>query len=122
MTPPETRYARSGELRIAYQVVGSGSLNRVLVPGFVSNLNLWWEEPTWSKFSRASPPFHGSQFFSTSVGPVCQTAWRISRTSRTATIRQAEVGEAKTTLDRTAEQFEVAPSRLVADAGSARPR
>jgi pimeloyl-ACP methyl ester carboxylesterase len=50
VTPPETRYARSGELRIAYQVVGSGSLDLVFVPGFVSNLDLWWEEPTWSKF------------------------------------------------------------------------
>ena len=35
----------------------------------------------------------------------------------TTTIRQAEVGAAKTMLDRTAERFEVAPSRLVADAG-----
>ena len=35
----------------------------------------------------------------------------------TTTIRQAEVGAAQTMLDRTAEQFEVAPSRLVADAG-----
>jgi hypothetical protein len=35
----------------------------------------------------------------------------------TTAIRQAEVGAAKTMLDRTAEQFEVAPSRLVADAG-----
>ena len=35
----------------------------------------------------------------------------------TTTLRQAEVGAAKTMLDRTAEQFEVAPSRLVADAG-----
>jgi hypothetical protein len=35
----------------------------------------------------------------------------------TTAIRQAEVGAAKTMLDRTAEQFEVTPSRLVADAG-----
>ena len=35
----------------------------------------------------------------------------------TTAIRQAEVGATKTMLDRTAEQFEVAPSRLVADAG-----
>ena len=35
----------------------------------------------------------------------------------TTTIRQAEVSAAKTMLDRTAGQFEVAPSRLVADAG-----
>ena len=35
----------------------------------------------------------------------------------TTTIRQAEVGAAKTMLDRTAEQFGVTPSRLVADGG-----
>ena len=35
----------------------------------------------------------------------------------TTTIRQAEVGAAKTMLDRTAERFDVTPSRLVADAG-----
>jgi hypothetical protein len=35
----------------------------------------------------------------------------------TTPVRQAEVGAAKTMLDRTAEQFDLAPSRLVADAG-----
>jgi hypothetical protein len=40
----------------------------------------------------------------------------------TTAIRQAEVGAAKTMLDRTAEQFEVTPSRLVADAGYGWPR
>jgi hypothetical protein len=35
----------------------------------------------------------------------------------TTTIRQAEVGAAKTMLDRTAEHFDVAPSRLVAHGG-----
>ena len=35
----------------------------------------------------------------------------------TTTIRQAEVGAAKTMLDRTAEQFDLTPSRLVADGG-----
>jgi hypothetical protein len=35
----------------------------------------------------------------------------------TTTIRQAEVGAAKAMLDRTAEQFDITPSRLVADAG-----
>ena len=35
----------------------------------------------------------------------------------TTAIRQAEVGAAKTMLDRTAEQFDPTPSRLVADAG-----
>ena len=50
MTPPETRYAKSGELRIAYQVVGGGPLDLVFVPGFVSNIELFWEIPEWVQF------------------------------------------------------------------------
>jgi pimeloyl-ACP methyl ester carboxylesterase len=50
MTPPETRYARSGQIHIAYQVTGSGPLDLVFIPGFVSNIDLWWEEPEWAHF------------------------------------------------------------------------
>jgi class 3 adenylate cyclase len=50
MTPPETRYARSGQIHIAYQVTGSGPLDLVFIPGFVSNIDLWWEEPEWADF------------------------------------------------------------------------
>lgn len=50
MTPPETRYARSGELRIAYQVVGNGPFDLVFVPGFVSNIELLWEIPEWAQY------------------------------------------------------------------------
>ncbi|TMC49626.1 MAG: hypothetical protein E6J20_17780 [Chloroflexi bacterium] len=39
---PETRYARSGEVSIAYQVVGEGPFDLVYVPGFVSNVELRW--------------------------------------------------------------------------------
>jgi class 3 adenylate cyclase len=46
----ETHYARSGDLRIAYQVVGKGALDLVLVPGFISNLDLYWDEPTVAHF------------------------------------------------------------------------
>jgi class 3 adenylate cyclase len=41
----ETRYARSGELNIAYQVSGGGPLDLVLVSGFTSHLDLDWDEP-----------------------------------------------------------------------------
>ena len=41
----EVQYARSGDVNIAYQVVGAGPLDLVLVPGFVSHLELDWEEP-----------------------------------------------------------------------------
>jgi class 3 adenylate cyclase len=47
---PETRYARSGDLRIAYQVVGSGPLDLVFVSGFFSNLELIWEDPAAEHF------------------------------------------------------------------------
>ncbi len=52
MVPPETRYARSGDLRIAYQVVGEGAFDLVFVPGFVSNIELSWERPEWANFFR----------------------------------------------------------------------
>ena len=42
---PETHYARSGEVNIAYQVVGEGPRDLVLVPGWVSNIEVFWEEP-----------------------------------------------------------------------------
>jgi class 3 adenylate cyclase len=42
---PKTRYARSGDIQIAYQVVGDGPIDLLLVPGFVSHLEVVWEEP-----------------------------------------------------------------------------
>jgi pimeloyl-ACP methyl ester carboxylesterase len=48
MKPPETRYARSGNVRIAYQVIGNGPIDLVFVPGFLSNLEVHWEDPDYS--------------------------------------------------------------------------
>src|SRR5689334_10477991 len=42
---PSTRYARSGDLTIAYQVVGEGPLDLVWVPGLAGHLELEWEDP-----------------------------------------------------------------------------
>src|SRR6266851_208373 len=50
MTPPETRYAKSGDVHIAYQVVGDGPLDLIFVPGFVSNVELAWESPGPARF------------------------------------------------------------------------
>jgi len=47
---PETRYARSGDVHIAYQVVGDGPLDVVFVPGFVSNIEASWTSPVRAKF------------------------------------------------------------------------
>src|SRR2546425_7145496 len=43
----ETRYARSGDVSIAYQVVGDGPFDLVFVPGFMSHVQLRWEVPSW---------------------------------------------------------------------------
>ena len=50
MEPPETRYAKSGDVSIAYQVLGKSNLDLVYVPGFVSNLDRYWENPIWVDF------------------------------------------------------------------------
>jgi class 3 adenylate cyclase len=48
--PPETSYAKAGELNIAYQVVGDGPFDLLWIPGWVSNVELAWEEPTLAHF------------------------------------------------------------------------
>jgi class 3 adenylate cyclase len=47
---PETRYARSGELHIAYQVVGEGPIDLVWVPGWISNIEHYWDEPSIARY------------------------------------------------------------------------
>ena len=42
---PETRYASSAGVSIAYQTIGHGPIDIVAVPGWVSNLDAFWEEP-----------------------------------------------------------------------------
>jgi pimeloyl-ACP methyl ester carboxylesterase len=51
------RYAKSGEVSIAYQVVGDGPLDLVWVPGWTSNLELMWEEPSYARFLRRLASF-----------------------------------------------------------------
>lgn len=48
--PPPVQYARSGELNIAYQVVGDGPADLLMIPGWFSHLALDWEEPTWVRW------------------------------------------------------------------------
>jgi pimeloyl-ACP methyl ester carboxylesterase len=46
----ETRYAKSGDIHIAYQVTGSGLQNLVFVPGFISHVEYAWESPHVAHF------------------------------------------------------------------------
>lgn len=57
MEVPETRYARSGDVSIAYQVTGEGPVDLVRVPGFVSNVELEWQMPTVAAFNRRLAEF-----------------------------------------------------------------
>ena len=48
--PPETMYARSGDVNIAYQVIGDAPLDLVFVMGWVSHLEYFWREPAFARF------------------------------------------------------------------------
>jgi pimeloyl-ACP methyl ester carboxylesterase len=47
---PVTQYARSGDVHVAYQAFGDGPINLVLVPGFVSNVENYWDQPDLARF------------------------------------------------------------------------
>ena len=47
---PETMYARSGDVNIAYQVIGDAPLDLVFVMGWVSHLEYFWREPSFARF------------------------------------------------------------------------
>ena len=48
--PPETMYARSGDVNIAYQVIGDAPLDLVFVMGWVSHMEYFWREPRFARF------------------------------------------------------------------------
>ena len=50
MTPPSTQYAKSGDTSIAYQVVGDGPIDLVLVLGFTTHIELQWEGAPFARF------------------------------------------------------------------------
>ena len=54
---PKTKYARSGDISIAYQIGGSGPLDLVVVPGFVSNVEHFMEEPRLARFAERLQSF-----------------------------------------------------------------
>jgi class 3 adenylate cyclase len=45
-----TQYARSGDLHIAFQVLGGGPIDVVIIPAFMSNIEIGWELPDWARF------------------------------------------------------------------------
>jgi pimeloyl-ACP methyl ester carboxylesterase len=55
--PPETRYARSGNVSIAYQVLGDGPVDLVYVPGWLSHLDYQWADPLYTQLLRGLAGF-----------------------------------------------------------------
>src|ERR687898_517112 len=53
----ETRYARNGDINIAYQVVGSGPRDLIFAMGWISHLDMFWEEPRFARFLRRLASF-----------------------------------------------------------------
>src|ERR1039458_916830 len=47
---PTTRYARSGDATVAYQVIGEGSLDLLFLPGWISQVEQLWEAPAVRRF------------------------------------------------------------------------
>lgn len=47
--PPPTQYAQSGDISIAYQVSGNGPIDLIVSPGYVSHLDLAWDEPSFAR-------------------------------------------------------------------------
>ena len=47
---PTTRYAKAGDVNIAFQTTGSGDADVVFVPGWVSHIEYAWEEPSFAPF------------------------------------------------------------------------
>jgi pimeloyl-ACP methyl ester carboxylesterase len=54
---PETKYARSGDVSVAYQVVGDRGPNLVVVPGWISHVEYMWEEASFGPFLRRLASF-----------------------------------------------------------------
>jgi class 3 adenylate cyclase/pimeloyl-ACP methyl ester carboxylesterase len=57
MDIPETRYARSGDVSIAYQTLGGGPFDLVRIPPFVSHVELAWQIPSLAAFNRQLASF-----------------------------------------------------------------
>ena len=57
LSEPETRYVKSGDAHIAYQVVGDGPADLIVVRGYISHVEVAWESPALASFYRRLASF-----------------------------------------------------------------
>ena len=69
---PETRYAKSEDCHIAYQIVGKGPIDVVFIPGFVSHVEHGWDDPRLAHVHRRLASF-ARLILSTSEELACRT-------------------------------------------------
>src|SRR6185312_2752977 len=50
LTMPDTRYAKGPSGSIAYQVIGDGPMDLVIVPGWCSHIDKHWDDPAWRAY------------------------------------------------------------------------
>ena len=91
---PETQYAQSGELSIAYQSVGDGPLDILFIPGFVSNVELMWENPRSGRHVRPLRGARAASCSSTSAAPAARTGRSAPAAPRTGWTTRAAVADA----------------------------
>ena len=60
---PKTRYAKSGDVHVAYQAFGEGSINVIVVPFFVSSVEVLWEEPNIARWLLRLASYAGVAMF-----------------------------------------------------------
>ena len=71
---PDVHYAKSGDVHIAYTVFGDGPVDLVWVPGFISHVEHWWDEPGQVRWLQRLGSFAGSP-----VRRRWKSAWRTFR-------------------------------------------
>jgi len=52
MEARRTHYAKNGDIHIAYQVFGEGDVDLIFVPGFISHIENYWDEPNFARWLR----------------------------------------------------------------------
>jgi hypothetical protein len=76
--PPRTQYARSGGVRLAYQVLGEGPVDLVFCQGFVSNVDYWWDMPIAARLLTRLASFSRLIIWD-KRGRGCPTLWIVCR-------------------------------------------
>jgi len=60
---PRTQYTKSGDVHISYQVFGEGTVDLVFVPGYISHIENYWDEPNFARWLRRLGSFSRVMIF-----------------------------------------------------------